>query len=133
MKRTKKNGKNGTFFWKERKRTERSFEKNGCTTLLISGRNDGKKLKSAQCRKVLPCLFLKRKIWKSNNSLLSVEKYFPASFSRGKYGKVIIVPYLSKTFNPASYPWKIIRESNVTIALSLSKKFNPASYPWKKL
>ena len=32
-----KNGKNGTFFYKEWKRTERmkrSFEKNGCPTLL---------------------------------------------------------------------------------------------------
>ena len=29
-----KNGKNGTFFYKERKRTERSFEKNGCPTLF---------------------------------------------------------------------------------------------------
>ena len=31
-----KNGKNGTFFYKERKRTERmehSYEKNGCPTL----------------------------------------------------------------------------------------------------
>ena len=36
FKRTEKNGKNGTFFYKERKRTERterSFEKNGCPTL----------------------------------------------------------------------------------------------------
>ena len=37
MKRTEKNGKNVPFFRKERKRTERterSFEKNGCPTLL---------------------------------------------------------------------------------------------------
>ena len=33
-KRSQKNGKNGTFFIKERKRKERSFEKNGCPTLL---------------------------------------------------------------------------------------------------
>ena len=36
FKRTEKNAKNGTFFLKERKRTqrmERSFEKNGCPTL----------------------------------------------------------------------------------------------------
>ena len=34
-----KNGKNGTFFYKERKRTARtecSFEKNGCPTLPFS-------------------------------------------------------------------------------------------------
>ena len=34
-----KNGKNGTFFYKERKRTERtecSFEKNGFPTLMFS-------------------------------------------------------------------------------------------------
>ena len=36
FKRMEKNAKNGTFFLKERKRTqrmERSFEKNGCPTL----------------------------------------------------------------------------------------------------
>ena len=42
-KRTEKNGKNGTFFMKERKRTERmerSFEKNGCPTLLVGQYSD---------------------------------------------------------------------------------------------
>ena len=39
FKRTEKNAKNGTFFLKERKRTqrtERSFEKKGCPTLVLA-------------------------------------------------------------------------------------------------
>ena len=47
--RTQKNAKNGTFFYKEHKRTqrtERSFEKNGCPTLLVTHTNpDNVKLK----------------------------------------------------------------------------------------
>ena len=58
-----KNGKNGTFFYKERKRTERterSFEKNGCPTLIstqqcVRSRIFKKYRKLFICKKNTPC------------------------------------------------------------------------------
>ena len=48
-----KNGKNGTFFYKEQKkmeRTERSLEKNGCPTLGLGYKKSI--IKKVQCKKM---------------------------------------------------------------------------------
>ena len=50
--------KNGTFFIKERKRTERterSFEKNGCPTLVTANLSTGSTVYSKVCTILCPC------------------------------------------------------------------------------